>query len=193
MATRMDVEIVELPAASAGSPAWPVYWSAVWVGGLSAVTLALLGGLLAVAFRAYDVTPGGRIGPESLGVPELVASVLIAFFSAVVGGWLAARIAGFRRAEPAMLHGAITWLIGVPLLFVLLTFGARAFSGSWYGGFAGTPAWAAPGTPVAAKAAREAAGGAATALLLGLVGAVLGGWMASGEPMTFRYHRTRKA
>jgi hypothetical protein len=26
-------------------------------------------------------------------------------------------------------------------------------------------------------------------LLLGLVGAVIGGWMASGEPMTFTYYR----
>jgi hypothetical protein len=29
------------------------------------------------------------------------------------------------------------------------------------------------------------------ALLIGLMGAVLGGWMASGEPMTFTHHRTR--
>ena len=25
----------------------------------------------------------------------------------------------------------------------------------------------------------------------GLIGSVLGGWMASGEPMTFTHHRTR--
>jgi hypothetical protein len=31
----------------------------------------------------------------------------------------------------------------------------------------------------------------AVALLIGLIGAVLGGWMASGEPMTFTHHRTR--
>jgi len=40
------------------------------------------------------------------------------------------------------------------------------------------------------KVTRNAALGAVTALLLGLVGAVLGGWMASGEPMNFTYHRT---
>jgi hypothetical protein len=28
---------------------------------------------------------------------------------------------------------------------------------------------------------------------LGLVGSVIGGWMASGEPMTFTYYRTRAA
>lgn len=42
------------------------------------------------------------------------------------------------------------------------------------------------------KAVRASALGAVTALLLGLVGSVLGGWMATGEPMNFSHHRTRK-
>ena len=41
------------------------------------------------------------------------------------------------------------------------------------------------------KVARNSALGALTALLLGLVGSVVGGWMASGEPMTLTYYRTR--
>jgi len=41
------------------------------------------------------------------------------------------------------------------------------------------------------KVTRNTAIGAATALLLGLIGAVLGGWMASGEPMNFTHHRNR--
>jgi len=41
------------------------------------------------------------------------------------------------------------------------------------------------------RAVRNAALGAVTALLLGLVGSVIGGWMASGEPMTFGHHRYR--
>ncbi len=41
------------------------------------------------------------------------------------------------------------------------------------------------------RATRNSALGAVTALLLGLVGSVLGGWMACGEPMTFTFHRTR--
>jgi hypothetical protein len=44
-----------------------------------------------------------------------------------------------------------------------------------------------------AIAAQNSALGAVTALLLGLVGSVIGGWMASGEPMTLTYHRTRSA
>jgi len=42
------------------------------------------------------------------------------------------------------------------------------------------------------KVTRNSALGALTALLLGLVGSVIGGWMASGEPMTFTYYRTRR-
>jgi len=41
----------------------------------------------------------------------------------------------------------------------------------------------------AARATRNTALTAITALLLGLVGSVIGGWMASGEPMTFTYKR----
>jgi hypothetical protein len=42
------------------------------------------------------------------------------------------------------------------------------------------------------KATRNGALGAVTAILLGLVGSVIGGWMASGEPMNFTHHLTRK-
>ena len=189
MATRMDVTMVEMPI---GSPelrgSWPVYWSAVWVGTLAALSLALIGGLLAVAFGAYHVA-GRPITAGQLGLPELIASVCVGFFSFVIGGWVTTRIAGLRRAEPAMLHGGVLWLLGVPILFVLIALGGQY--GGWYGGLAGTPAWAVPGAAMTAEAARRAGGGAATALLLGLVGAVLGAWMGCGEPMHFAHYRTR--
>jgi hypothetical protein len=185
----MDVTMVELPV---GTPqpagAWPVYWSAAWIGALGAVATSAVGGLLAIGFGAYPVTPGARVGPEDLGVAELVASVLVSFFAFVIGGWITARIAGIRRAETAALHGGILWLLAVPLMFLLIGFGSHAFGG-WYGGLSGAPMWASPGTPVAAEAAQEAAGGAATALLLGLVGAVLGAWFGSGEPMHLGHYR----
>ena len=192
MATKMDVEVVEVPVGSRLSPtALPIYWGPVWVGALGALVAAMLGGLFGVAFRAYDVAGAAHVGPAALGVPELIASVCSAFFAFVIGGYVASSIAGVRRAEPAMLQGAIVWLVAVPLIFLFVTLGARNYFGAWYGGLVGTPAWAAPGAPIAAKAAREAAGGAATALLIGLVGSVVGGWMGSGEPMTFTHYRTR--
>jgi hypothetical protein len=112
-----------------------------------------------------------------------------------------------------MLHGAIVWLVALPLLLFVMALGAGALYGSWYGGLAGTPAWVQPAAataanaaatgrpasgsapvaadPEAARAARNSALGTLTAVLLGLVGGVVGGWAASGEPMTFTYHRRR--
>lgn len=95
-----------------------------------------------------------------------------------------------------MLHGAVAWLVTIPMLLVLAALGAAGYFGIWYGGLAGTPAWAPPVVavdPQAALIARNAALGAVTALLLGLIGSVVGGWMASGEPMTFTYYRARAA
>ena len=43
------------------------------------------------------------------------------------------------------------------------------------------------------KVLRNGALGAVTALLLGLMGSVIGGWLASGEPMNFSHYRTRKS
>ena len=109
---------------------------------------------------------------------------------------MAGKVNGYRRAETDMLHGAIVWLVAVPILVTLAAIGAGGFFGTWFGGLGGTPVWVGPGNnvaadPNAAAAARNAALGALTALLLGLVGSVIGGWMASGEPMTFTHYRTR--
>jgi hypothetical protein len=41
------------------------------------------------------------------------------------------------------------------------------------------------------QATRNGALAAIVALLLGLLGSVIGGWMASGEPMNFTHYRTR--
>ena len=84
------------------------------------------------------------------------------------------------------------WALSIPLLLVLATLGARF--GGWYAGLAGVPAWDAmppPTDPALAAALRNTALATVAALLIGLVGAVLGGWLASGEPMAFTYYRRR--
>jgi hypothetical protein len=176
---------------------WPVNWTSIWVGALSALVTALIFGLTAIAVGAHKLGPGGG-GPTTttLGLAGLIFSVFGGFISFVVGGWVAGKINGYRRAETDMLHGAIVWLIAVPILLGLAAIGAGGFFGTWFGGLAGTPVFVSPtgnvgADPNAAAAARNAALGALTALLLGLVGSVIGGWMASGEPMTFTHYRTR--
>ena len=170
--------------------AWPIAWGAVWVGALAAVVIGLIIGLIGFAVGAHESSRFAKW--SNVKLITLVFDVCGAFFMFVLGGWAAARIAGIRRSEPAMLHGAVVWTLGVPLLLVLATLGARF--GGWYSGLAGIPAWASslpPVDPALAVAMRNTALAAVTALLIGLIGAVIGGWMASGEPMTFTYYRRR--
>jgi hypothetical protein len=176
---------------------WPLSWSAVWAGTLSAIALALIIGLVAIAVGAHRV--GGPFGTwHQVGLITLAFSVFGAFLAFAVGGWVAAKVAGARRSETAMLHGAVAWLVAVPLLVVLAALGAAPYFGGWYGGLAGLPpaagaqAFTATQDPAMAMAARNAALAAVTALLLGLMGGVVGGWMGSGEPMTFTHYRTRR-
>ena len=170
---------------------WPIWWSSIWVGALAAIVTALIIGLIAVAVGAHELGTSQRITRLSdIHLGTLIFSIVGTFVAFVVGGWVAGRIAGIRRAEPAMLHAAIAWLVAVPLLVILAALGAGNFFGSWYGGLAGAPAWVTPSTavvdPNAALVARNEALGAVTALLLGLVGSIIGGWMASDEPMWLR-------
>lgn len=170
--------------------AWPVAWSAVWVGALAALSLGLIIGLIGFAVGAHEASR--FVKWSNVKFLTLVFDVCGAFFMFVLGGWAAARIAGILRSEPAILHGAIVWALSVPLLLVLGTLGARF--GGWYTGLAGLPAWVAampPADPALAASLRNTALAGVAALLIGLMGAVIGGWMASGEPMTFTHYRRR--
>jgi len=185
--------------------AWPVSWSAGWLGALTAVASLIVIGLIGVAVGAHLVGPSSRILCwRDFGLLALIFSIAGAFFSFVAGGWVAGKVAGVWRAETAMLHGAVTWLLAVPLLVFMIAWSGSSMFGSWYGGLAGSPAWTQSQAPTAnptpdneathraaeetARATRNSALGALTSLLLGLVGSVIGGWMASGEPMTFGHY-----
>jgi hypothetical protein len=170
---------------------WPVAWTAIWVGALTALAVGLIIGLVGFALGAHEVSR--YVDWRKVHLITLVFDVFGAFLAYVAGGWVAGRIAGILRSEPAMLHGAIVWLLTIPFLLVLASLGGLAHFGGWYGGLAGTPTWSAVAStdPDLAEATRNNALATAVALLLGLVGSVIGGWMASGEPMTFTYYRTR--
>jgi len=172
--------------------AWPVAWSAVWVGALTALAVGLIIGLLGYALGANEVAR--YVDWKKIRLVTLVFSIGGAFFAFVAGGWAAGRVAGIRRSEPAILHGAIVWLVAIPLLLVLAGLGAAGHLGGWYAGLSGTPSWVAAAPtpdPDLAVATRNNAVATTIALLLGLIGGVIGGWMASGEPMTFTHHLTR--
>jgi hypothetical protein len=171
---------------------WPV-WSAVWVGALSALAVGLIIGLIGYAIGAHQLTAPRTMTFRNVRLISTIFSVGGALFAFVVGGWVAARIVGARRAEPAILHGVIAWLVTVPVMLALSAGGAMVMWGGWYGGMIASPAWIAtpPTTPEVAAAVRNGALAAVAALLLGLVGSVIGGWMASGEPMKIGHYRRR--
>lgn len=171
---------------------WPV-WNAVWVGALSALAVGLVIGLIGYAIGAHQLTAPRTTTFSNVRLVTTIFSVAGAFFAFVVGGWVAGRILGARRAEPAILHGVIAWLVTVPVMLLLGALGATAMWGGWYGGLVASPAWMAtpPTTPEIAAAVRNGALASVAALLLGLVGSVIGGWMASGEPMMLGHYRRR--
>jgi hypothetical protein len=168
-------------------------WSAVWVGALSALAVGLVIGLIGYAIGAHQLTAPRTTTFSNVRLVTTIFSVAGAFFAFVVGGWVAGRILGARRAEPAILHGVIAWLVTVPAMLLLGAVGATAMWGGWYGGLVASPAWMAtpPTTPEIAAAVRNGALASVAALLLGLVGSVIGGWMASGEPMMLGHYRRR--
>ena len=176
--------------------AWPVYWSAISVGALAALAVALIAGLAAVAVGAHIVGPGEHmVSWRRVHFGGIIWTVCSAFFSFVIGGWIAARIAGHPRSESAMLHGAIAWLVALPILVLAASVGLGGHFGAWYSGLAGSPVWLAPAVLPDAELqlalVRNNALGAVTALILGLIGSVLGGWMASGEPMSIFHYQPR--
>ncbi len=172
---------------------WPI-WSAVWVGALAAIAVGLIIGLIGFAVGAHELTAPRFTTWKNVRFVTSIFNIGGAFFAFVVGGWIAARIAGLRRAEPAMLHGAVVWLLTIPMMLLFAALGATSHWGGWYGALGGSPAWVTavpPVDPETARAFRNTALVTVSALLIGLIGAVIGGWVASGEPMSVTYYRRR--
>jgi hypothetical protein len=173
--------------------AWPVAWSGVWVGALAALAVGLVIGLIGYAVGAHEVASPRPTDAGKLRMIAVAFNIAGAFFAFVIGGWAAARVAGIQRAEPAMLHGAIVWLVGVAMIIALAGMGAASYFGTWYGGLAPAAVRAVPLDPEVARVMRNVAFGSVVGLLVGLMGGVLGGWLASGEPMSITYYRRRWA
>jgi hypothetical protein len=171
--------------------AWSVNWSAVWVGALASLAAALIFGLLGTAIGATSLEKFSSW--HTISRIDVAFIICAGFFATVIGGWIAGKITGAKHSERTILHGAIAWLVATPLLVVMLAAGAGSAFGGWYGGLVSSPLGAAVAQPSSPDVVRGTALAAITSLLIGLVGSVIGGWMASGEPMTFTHHAKRNA
>ena len=174
---------------------WHLDWSAVWVGALAMLIAAVLFSFIATAVGAQKAVDARAFKWAELPLATIVFSVFGAFLASAIGAWIAARMSGARLAEPAILHGAAAWLV---VMTVVITLAALAGAHSLAGGYLGnmTPPGAPAPTgqavdPNAAIAIRNSAVGSILGILIGLMGATVGGWFASGEPMHPYHYKTR--
>ncbi len=169
----------------------PVRWSAVSVGALAAIAVVVLFGFIGMAVGAHQLATG-TAPPEAAGLGGLILSVLGAFLAFVTGGWTAGKLAGVPGMKQALLQGAVVSLAAIPILLVLAAIGAIVDAGSWYVGVVSGAMSGDSPNPAALIATRNAALGAVAAMCLSLVGALIGGWLASGERLAVTNRRARE-
>jgi hypothetical protein len=154
-----------------------VRWGPIWAGLLTALTLTLLGSLLALALGAATVD-AGETNPATAGRVTGIATAIIAALSFGLGGAIAARTAAVRGRGNGLLNGFLVWALGLPLLLWLATQGLGGllgFGGDIFNNFRGL---AGQGVNQAADAAQRVQprqladniqNGAGTAFISGLV------------------------
>src|SRR5437868_2331734 len=177
---------------------WHLDWSAVWAGALAMLVAAALFSLIALAVGAEKATDARVLKWADVPLVTIAFSVFGAFLASAIGAWVAGRMSGARLAEPAILHGVVAWLVlmGIVLTLAALA-GAHTFAGGYLGNLtppgAPSPAGGAPAAadPNAAIAIRNAAIGSVLGILIGLMGAVVGAWIASGERLDSLAHYRR--
>lgn len=163
---------------------WQVRWTAVWLGALVTLLVMAILGLAASAIGNADAAAHLTTW-SAYSRSALIYSIFTALIAGFLGGFLAVKVTHARHFEPGLLHGALVWLVVFPALLVLGAIGAGHFFGNFAMGIVGAPAWmpadvnSAAVNPVTASAVRDVDISAMFAILMGLAGAMLGGWLAS--------------
>jgi hypothetical protein len=118
-----------LPGATLRRPLFPqIRWGAVLAGVAVGISIQLALTLLGIAtgLSTLNVAQGERPG----GTAPLVWAAISMLISAFVGGYVTARMSGFKRKSDGVLHGAVSWAV-TTLLFALL---ATSVTGSLLSG-----------------------------------------------------------
>jgi len=160
-----------------------VHWGPIWAGVVVALPVYLVLQLLFFALGILDLGVDGEGQSTTTGIVSAVLA-LIAFF---VGGVMAGSTAASRDSDEGLLHGVLSWAVGIVALLGLALLGAGALLGnlstvvSQSGGLqqqAGQAGQAAAGQidpALALEAAQQGAGWAALALGLTVLAAAAGG------------------
>jgi hypothetical protein len=159
-----------------------VHWGPVWAGVLVALPVFLVLQLLFFALSIIDLGVNGEGQSTTASIVSAVLA-LVAFF---VGGLMAGSTAASRDSDEGLLHGVLTWAVGIVAILGLALLGAGALLGnlstaaSQLGGLqqqagqAGQVAGQIDPTQ-ALQAAHHGAGWAALALGLTVIAAAAGG------------------
>jgi hypothetical protein len=159
-----------------------VHWGPVWAGVLVALPVFIVLQLLFFALSVIDL--GGNGGGQS--TTASIVSAVLALVSFFVGGLMAGSTAASRDSDEGLLHGVLTWAVGIVAILGFALLGAGALLGnlataaSQLGGLqqqAGQAGQAAGQVNPAAAlhAAQSGAGWAALALGLTVIAAAAGG------------------
>lgn len=112
-----------------------VRWGPVWAGLVSALSLFLLGNILALAIGASSIEPGVADQGTAARITGW-ASPILGLLSFLFGGWVAARTAAVRGTGNGVFNGFLVWALGTLLGLALAAFGLGQLFGA-AGDFAG--------------------------------------------------------
>lgn len=166
-----------------------VTWGSVIAGTVAAIATQVLFAALGIAI---GLSLPGAVGAEGIGIFAGIWWLITGLIALFIGGWVAGRFTGIASEMDATLHGVMTWALVTTLSVLFIT----TFGGMLAGGAVGAIAddivvqqpqgMAAQQQPVMAQPGEELADtavGAAWwtffALLLGLIAAGIGGFIAT--------------
>jgi hypothetical protein len=180
---------------------WRIQWGPIVAGLLSALTAMTLLSLLGAAIGLTAFQAGAVQGAPAASAARNAAvwSGVSALLSFLLGGYVATRVAGLLDRGWGAWHGALVFMLAIPVLFWLAGQGLGAVVGGLSGyaatfnpGYLADPARAAaPGVEPsdvlrAAAAARNAAWAALVGVALALGAGALGGYLGVHYTLTHR-------
>jgi hypothetical protein len=174
---------------------WRIQWGPIVAGLLVALTTMTLLSLLgaAIGLTAFSASAAAAQGapPPDAGRNAALWGGVSALFSFLLGGFVASRAAGLLDRGWGSWHGALVFMLAVPVLLWLAGQGL----GAVMGGLSGYAASLSPGyladqaratAASVTPAARSGAWGAFVGALLGLGAGALGGYLGVHYSLTHR-------
>jgi len=156
-----------------------VRWGSVWAGVLVALPVFIVLQLLLFSLSVLDLGVTG----EGQGTTTSIVSAIVALLAFFVGGLMAGKTAAAHASDEGLLHGVLTWALGIVAILGLALLGGGALLGnlataaSQVGGLGQQAGQAASqiDPAQALAAAQQGAGWAALGLGLSVAAAAAGG------------------